>query len=78
MDLSWLLFWHYTESNKNKQDPYQFLTSFVGYNNGLIINKTERKSEALRKGEEYWITINETSHKEDDTIYLNEIYGNVQ
>ena len=38
----------------------------------------ERRSEALREGEEYWITINETSHKEDDTIYLNEIYGNVQ
>ena len=53
-----------------KSEPYQFLTSFVGYSNGLIINKTERKSEALRKGEEYWITINETSHKEDDTIYL--------
>ena len=30
----------------------------------------ERRSEALREGEEYWITINETSHKEDDTIYL--------
>ena len=36
----------------------------------FTLDMLKRTSEALRKGEEYWITINETSHKEDDTIYL--------